>query len=160
MKRIPHKRRREQKTDYRKRLKLLKSGKVRLVIRKSLSHMRIQFIQYFPDGDKTIASAFSKELEKFGLKQCGNVPAAYLTGLLAGIRAKEIGIKEAVLDLGLQTSSKGNRLYAALKGVLDAGIIVPHSQKNLPNENRILGKHIKPEMEGIVRNIKEKILGG
>ena len=158
--RIPHRRRREGKTDYRKRLALLKSGKTRLVVRKSLEHMRVQFIDYDERGDVVVASAFSKELGKFGWKHgCGNVPAAYLTGLLAGVRARE-RVKEAVLDLGLQTSTKGSRLYAALRGVLDSGISVPHSPDILPSEDRILGKHINPEIEKSVLEVKKAIVGG
>lgn len=155
---IPYKRRKERKTDYRKRLALLKSGKPRLVIRKSLAHMKVQFVKYSPEGDETLCGAFSKELEKFSLKHCGNLPAAYLTGLLAGIKAKKLGIKEAVLDLGLQTSTKGSRIYAALKGVLDSGIIVSHSQEVLPSEDRIFGRHIRPEVENTVKQIREKII--
>ncbi|NOZ81572.1 MAG: 50S ribosomal protein L18 [Candidatus Micrarchaeota archaeon] len=160
MKRVPHRRRREKKTDYRKRLKLLKSGKIRLVVRKSLKHMRVQFIEYAENGDRVVASAFSKELEKMGWKwNCGNVPAAYLTGLLAGIRAAG-KIKEAILDTGLQVSTKGSRIYAALKGVLDSGIHIPHSPEILPSEDRILGKHINEKMERDVNELKKSILGG
>ena len=87
--RMFHKRRREQKTDYKKRLALLKSGVPRLVIRKSLENMRVQIVSFNPSGDKTVASAFSAELGEFGWKGGnGNLPAAYLTGLLAGLRAK------------------------------------------------------------------------
>lgn len=154
---FPHKRRREQKTNYKKRLGLIKSGRVRLIIRKSLTHINVQFIEYKPDGDRTLASAFSNELKKFGwMFNCGNVPAAYLTGLLAGLKAKKI--KEAVLDLGLQTSTKGSRLYAALKGVIDAGIDVSHSKEILPDDSRILGKHIKDDIEKNVNDVKEEIM--
>ena len=158
MKRTVHfKRRKEKKTNYIKRLALLKSEKTRLVIRKSLSNISIQFINFKPSGDETIASASSKELKKIGWSKCGNIPAAYLTGLLAGKKAREKNIKEAVLDLGLQTSTKGSRLYAALKGVLDAGIIIPHSKEILPSEERIKGKHISEEVSKQFEDIKSKI---
>ncbi|MFQ6010160.1 MAG: 50S ribosomal protein L18, partial [Candidatus Aenigmatarchaeota archaeon] len=92
---LPHKRRREKRTDYRARLRLIRSGKVRLVIRKSSSHMNVQFIDYVPEGDRTVVAANSQELKKYGWKGgTGNIPAAYLTGLLAGTRAKD-KIKEA-----------------------------------------------------------------
>ena len=158
MKRTVHfKRRMEKKTNYVKRLALLKSEKTRLVIRKSLSNISIQFVNFKPSGDETIASAVSSELKKFGWVKGGNIPAAYLTGLLAGKKAKEKNIKEAVLDLGLQTSTKGSRLYAALKGVLDAGIIIPHSKEILPSEERIKGKHISEEMSKQFEDVKTKI---
>ncbi len=157
---VPHRRRREKRTNYRKRLKLLKSGKIRVVVRKSLKHMRVQFIKYNEKGDETIVQAFSKELVKYGWKHyCGNVPAAYLTGLLAGLKAKKAGITEGILDIGLQHSTKGGRIYAALKGVLDAGIHVPHSSEILPSEDRIFGKHISPEMEKDIKDVVEKIRG-
>ncbi len=153
------KRRRKKKTNYKKRLALVKSGKTRLVIRKSLSNISIQFINFDHQGDKTIASAKSTELKKIGWNKTGNIPAAYLTGLLAGKKAKDKKIEEAILDLGLQTSTKGSRLYAALKGVLDSGIKIPHSEEILPKEDRIRGKHISEELEKQFEEIKNKIVG-
>jgi large subunit ribosomal protein L18 len=154
---IHFKRRRKKKTNYRKRLALLKSEKTRLVIRKRLSNISIQFINFKPEGDLTIASAFSTELKKLGWNRTGNLPAAYLTGLLAGKRAKDKKIEEAVLDLGLQTSTKGSRIYAALKGILDSGIKVPHSKEILPSEERIRGKHISEDVVKQFEDIKKKI---
>jgi len=156
--RIQHKRRREKKTNYKSRLALVKSGKPRLVIRKSLNNISVQFIDYKPDGDVTIASAVSTELKKLGWKGlAGNIPAAYLTGYLAGKRAKDKKIVEAILDLGLQTSTKGSRIYGALKGVLDAGVKIPHSEKILPSEERIKGKHVSGEIVKQFEDVKKKI---
>jgi large subunit ribosomal protein L18 len=154
---IKFKRRTERRTNYRKRLALLKSGKVRLVIRKSLSNISVQLVNFNPNGDQTVASAVSSELKKFGWNKMGNIPAAYLTGLLAGKKAKEKNVTEAVLDLGIQTSTKGSRIYAALKGVLDAGVNVPHSKDILPSEDRINGKHISEEIAKQFDEVKKKI---
>ncbi len=155
---VPHRRRREQKTNYRKRLKLLKSGKIRVVVRRSVKNMRIQFIEWNGKCDNTISQTFSKELNKYGWDHyTGNVPAAYLTGYLAGLKAKKKGITEGVLDIGLHTSTKGSRIYAALKGLLDAGIEIPHSPEILPSEDRIFGKHISDEMEEKVKSVMNKI---
>jgi large subunit ribosomal protein L18 len=154
---IKFKRRMERKTNYRKRLALLKSGKVRLVIRKSLSNISVQLVNFNPSGDQTVASAVSSELKKFGWTKTGNIPAAYLTGLLAGKKAKEKNVKEAILDLGVQTSTKGSRIYAALKGVIDAGIDIPHSKDILPSEDRINGKHISEEISKQFDDVKKKI---
>jgi large subunit ribosomal protein L18 len=157
---IPFRRRREKKTNYKKRLALIKSGKVRVVIRKRLKNISVQFISYNPKGDETIASGFSTELKKFGWDVSrGNLPAAYLTGFLAGKRAKEKNIKEAILDIGLQTSTKGSRIYAALKGVLDAGVNVPHSPDILPSEERIKGKHISEDVVKKFEEVKKRIEG-
>lgn len=130
------------RTNYKKRIALLKSGKTRLVVRKTLNNTLIQFVNPDVKGDKILVSANSYELKKkYNWKfSCGNIPAAYLTGYLCGVRAKSKNVKEAILDLGLQTG--GDRVYAALKGVIDAGIIVPHSNEILPDESKIYGQHI------------------
>ncbi|MCD6367918.1 MAG: 50S ribosomal protein L18 [Candidatus Aenigmarchaeota archaeon] len=160
MKRIPHRRRRERKTDYRKRLALLKSGKYRLVVRKSNNSTLGQIVEYNKNGDKTLLSVTTFMLRKLGWKHhCGNIPAAYLAGLLLGKKALEKKINDAVLDMGLQTSTKGNRIYAFLKGVLDAGINVPHSPEVLPDENRIKGSHISEEVVKNFEEVRKKILG-
>ena len=137
---MPFRRRREGKTNYKKRLKLLLSKKPRLVVRKSLKYIRAQIVEFDKKGDKTLASAFSRELKKLGWKYaCDNLPAAYLTGLLIGKRALEKGISEAVLDMGLYPSTKGSRIYACVKGALDAGLKIPCSEDVLPSEERIKG---------------------
>jgi large subunit ribosomal protein L18 len=156
---VPFRRRRENKTNYRKRLALLKSKKTRLVIRRSLSNISVQFINFLPEGDQTMAEANSTELKKLGWVRTGNVPASYLTGLLAGKKAKNKKIEEAVLDMGLQISTKGSRIYAALKGVLDSGIKVPCSEEILPSEDRIRGKHISKDLEKQFDEVKNKIVG-
>ncbi len=153
---VPHRRRRSLKTDYHKRLSLLKSGKPRIVLRKSVKNMTCQVVEYQPSGDKTLFSADSKELKKFGWKVgTGNIPAAYLTGLLCGTKAKG-KIKEAVLDSGLYRSTKGNRLYAALKGAVDGGLNIPHSEEILPNEDRLKGQHVAAYAEHVKKESAEK----
>jgi len=142
--RVPFRRRREGKTDYQLRRGLVLSRLPRLVVRGASRHMIVQLIEAKATGDEVVVSAFSRELIKtYGWQgACGNVSAAYLTGLLCGYRAKAKGIKKAVLDIGLQMPSKGARVFAALKGVIDAGITVPHNEDALPNEARISGQHI------------------
>ena len=147
-KRIPHRRKREGKTDYRARLRLLKSGKSRLVVRKSLNNIICQIVKFDPEGDKTLVSADSKELKKFGWKfHCGNTPSAYLTGFLCAEKAKKHKIGEAILDLGLYGSTPGNRLFSALKGALDGGLGVSHSEEILPKPERFAGKHVSQYAE-------------
>ena len=141
---VQHRRRREGRTDYRLRLKLIKSGKPRLVVRKSSNNIMCQVIEYGHTGDKVVASADSRKLKEFGWTgHCGNIPAAYLTGMLCGVNAKKAGVKDAILDAGLYTSTRGSRIYAALKGAVDGGISVPHSAEILPAADRIAGKHTK-----------------
>ncbi len=143
--RVPFRRRREGKTDYQSRRALVLSRLPRLVVRRTLRHIIVQVIKAEEVGDQVVVSAHSRELAKnFGWQgDCGNTPAAYLTGLLCGFKAVVQGVKRAVPDIGLNSPSRGSRVFAALKGVLDAGVAVPHSEDMLPTEKRITGKHIE-----------------
>ena len=141
--RVRFKRKRAGKTDYRQRLKLIRSGKQRLVVRPSLKHISAQIVRATTSGDVTLASAHSKELGKLGWKgHTSNLPAAYLVGLLCGYRARKEGIGESILDMGMQAPAPGGRVFAVLKGVVDAGLKVPHGEGVLPAEERIRGDHI------------------
>ena len=63
-------------------------------------------------------------------------PRAYLTGYLAGKRAAKNGIEDAVLDIGLRGPAKGSAVFAALKGMIDAGIEIPHGEEVLPSQGK------------------------
>ena len=142
--RVPLKRRLKGITNYYKRAKLILSGKPRLVVRKTARHITVQVVEAKPGGDRTLAAAYSKELEtSFGWKGgCKNTPAAYLVGLLVGLRAKKAGIEEAILDIGLHVPSKGAKVFAAAMGAVDAGLKIPIGETILPEEDRIKGEHI------------------
>jgi large subunit ribosomal protein L18 len=158
--RVARRRRREGKTDYRKRINLLKSRQPRAVIRRSLRNLRIQLVEFDSKGDRIIASAEGIELEKFGWKgSVSNTPAAYLTGYLAGKRALKAGVERAILDIGLQTPAKGSRVFASLKGLLDAGIDIPHSEDVLPSEERIKGEHIEEKIKNQFDSVKAGLEG-
>lgn len=150
LRRMPPKRRRLGLTNYRKRLKLVKSGLPRLVVRRSNRYILVQVIESVAGGDRTLVSAHSKELRNYGWR-CGlkNTPAAYLTGLLAGLRAKAIGKDKLIADLGL--FHKASRLYAAIKGALDAGVEIPVSEEVIPSEDRIKGKHIENYLKELLK---------
>jgi len=163
--RIHFRRRREGKTNYRKRLKLLLSGKPRLVYRKTLKYIIGQIIDFDKKGDKTLVGITSKILRKYGWKfACDNTPATYLTGYLLGKMALSKGINEAVLDIGLYTSTKGGRMYAFAKGAIDAGLNVPCSEEMFPSEERIKGLHINEKVaenfEEVKKNIEVMFNGG
>jgi large subunit ribosomal protein L18 len=142
--RVAFRRRREGKTDYQQRRSLVISGLPRMVVRGSLRSVSVQLAKAEVGGDKILVSATSKELSKnYGWQGGrGNLPAAYLTGLVCGYKAVAGGVKEAVLDLGLRAPTKGSLVFATLKGILDAGVAVPHDDKKLPDEKRIQGQHI------------------
>lgn len=159
--RVQFRRRREGKTDYRYRLRLLKSRLPRAVVRKSLNNTIIQFVEYDPKGDKILATASTLELKKFGWDASNSTtPAAYLVGLLAGKRAAKKEISKAVLDVGLQKPTKGSKLFASLKGIVDAGVAVPHDESILPSEERLNGKHLDENLAVKFEEVKNKILKG
>jgi large subunit ribosomal protein L18 len=154
---VPFRRRKEGKTDYKARKALLYSAKPRLVVRDSLRNMIVQVMVAEVYGDEVIASAHSRQLiKKYGWKAPkGNIPAAYLTGLLCGLKAKSEGVKEAILDIGLNSPTKGARVFAVLNGVLDAGVDVPHSGEKLPDKGRIEGQHIVDYADILASNPEE-----
>jgi large subunit ribosomal protein L18 len=147
---VPMRRRREARTDYHQRLRLLKSGKPRLVARKSNRHVTAQLVTTGPDGDETVASAHSSDLEEYGWEApTGNLPAAYLTGVLAGLRATEAGLDEAVLDIGLNSPTPGSKVFAVQEGAIDAGLEVPHNDSVLADWSRTRGEHIAEYAESL-----------
>lgn len=140
---VAFRRRREGKTDYHARLRLIDLDKSRLVVRISNNHVIAQIINVAEKGDETVVSAHSKELQKLGwLAGTKNTSAAYLTAYLCAKKALSKGVEGAVLDIGLKSSIKGSKVFAALKGASDAGLYVPHGKSILPDESRITGEHI------------------
>ncbi|MCS7118940.1 MAG: 50S ribosomal protein L18 [Archaeoglobaceae archaeon] len=140
---VPNRRRREGKTNYKKRLKLLFSKKPRLVVRITNQRIIAQIVEYSVIGDRIIVAVDSSKLRDFGWKgDLNNTPASYLTGILIGKRALDAGVSEAILDIGLRTPTKGSRVFAVLRGAIEAGLKVPHGEEILPEDSRILGKHI------------------
>jgi large subunit ribosomal protein L18 len=130
---VKFKRRRQSRTDYRKRIAYLKSKKPRFVVRLSNKHTSCQFIRNETKGDVVLASARSSELKKLGYKgNTGNKTASYLTGLLCCIRLH--ADKSAVLDIGLQRSHPKGRVYAALLGAIESGMQIPHEKEVLPEK--------------------------
>ena len=159
--RVKRRRRRDGKTNYRKRLYLLKSKKHRFIVRVSGRKIIAQVVRYQSKGDQTVVNTSSLELKKYGWDGAtGNACSAYLTGLLCGKKALEKGVNEGILDIGLQTPIKGSNIFATLKGFVDTGIKIPHNKKALPLENRVFGEEIEKyrKIKLNVLNVKEKIL--
>lgn len=139
--RVQYRRKREGKTNYRKRLRLLISKEPRLVIRKSSKNILIQLVNHEPAADRVVFTAHSNELKKLGWSfGTGNIPAAYLTGYLAGKKSIVKGYTACIVDIGLQ--SKGARLFAAVKGAIDAGMRINLDEEIVPASDRIKGAHI------------------
>lgn len=160
-------RRREGKTDYFARKRLVvndkdkyDSKKYRLVVRRTNKRIITSVVYSTIMGDRTICTADSKELAKYGIK-CGltNYATAYCTGLLAARRLltekkmadmykgndKIDGALYSVqdhmgerrpfkcyLDVGLVRTTTGNRVFGAMKGACDGGLYIPHNEKRFP----------------------------
>lgn len=140
---VPFKRKRQGRTYYKKRMRILMSNKPRLVVRKSLRDLQASIVEFNVKGDKVMLTVNSSSLRKLGWKgDSGNLSSAYLVGFLAGKKALAKGVKEAIFDLGFSNSVKGSRLYSALAGAIDSGLKIPFEQEILPPKDRISGEHI------------------
>ncbi len=158
---VPYRRRREGKTDFRKRLRHLKSGQPRLVVRRTLTKTIVQVAEYHPEGDRILAQATSQELAKVGWStSTSTLPAAYLTGLLAAKRATAAGVETAILDGGLGKPSTGGKTYGALQGAMDGGLDVAHGEEVLPSGERIRGEHLGDDVPDMFDKVKNKIMEG
>jgi large subunit ribosomal protein L18 len=157
--RVHFRRRREGRTDYRVRLKLLKSGRLRAVVRLSERRVRVSLVEYDPTGDRVLATADSAELGgiEFPVGSLASTPAAYLTAYLAGLRAKASGREEAVLDVGIRRPTSGGRLSAALKGLLDSGVQIPHGEGGFPSADRLEGAHLPKKLPQPLATYRDKL---
>ena len=120
-------------------------------------NISVQFIEATPNGDRVLASAHVRELYKIGWNGSGtSLPAAYLTGLTAGLKASNMGIKQCVIYIGLRRYLPGSRISAVLRGVIDAGLEIPADTKSMPSDKRISGEHISSYAESLLKIDKEK----
>ncbi len=132
---------REEKTNYRKRGTMLIGKRDFITVNISNQNTQVQILTPGMTGDKVISSAHSRYLIEKGWKGSRkSVPAAYLTGYLAGKKAISKGAKDAILYTG--TKRYTQRMAAALKGIIDAGLQVPASEETFPSEDRINGEHL------------------
>lgn len=155
---VHYRRRREQKTDYHKKLKLLSSRKPRLVVRITNQKIISQLVGFSPKGDDVLSAVDSPQLLKFGWNySLKNIPASYLTGLLAGKSALEKGLTEAVLDTGAKVMIPYNKISAFLRGAVDSGLNVPFGEGELfPGPERINGKHVQDYAEKLIKEDRKK----
>ncbi len=155
-------RRKEHKTDYLKRIKLLKSGSPRVVFKKTNKYIIAQYVKSKEAQDEIKMGITSKILLKYGWpKEFGgslkSIPASYLTGLLIGEKILEKKLEKPVVDFGMIRVLHKNKAFAFLKGLKDSGIGVECEEKFFPNEDRIKGKHLKKDFSKIFEGIKSKI---
>jgi large subunit ribosomal protein L18 len=152
----------EGKTDYRKRIKLLKSGVPRIVFRKTNRYIIAEYVTSKEAQDKIEIGITSKKLKKFGWPDefegsLKSIPASYLTGLLIGKEIINKKLKTPIVDFGMMRAIHKTKAYAFLKGLADAGIKINCTEENFPAEEKIEGKNMKKDFSGIFKEIKSKI---
>jgi len=158
--RLRFKRRRNGKTDYRRRLRMLRGGAPRAIVRVSNTQVVCQLAQFDPEGDRIVASFSGNNLAAYGWPgeaSTKSVPACYVAGYALGKSALSAGHDSAILDIGLASSSPGNRIFAALKGMIDAGLDVPYGDGVLPSDDRVNGAHIDYSLAAAVDAAKNAI---
>lgn len=135
----------------------------RAVVRVSNTRTTCQLVSWAADGDLVAVSMTGSDLvKKYGWpegRSLKSVPASYLVGFAMGKAAVASGADEAVLDIGLAANSRGGRVYAALKGMSDAGLEIPHNEDVYPEEDRLNGAHIDDKMAKDIESTKKKIEG-
>lgn len=159
---IQKRRRREHKTDYLKRIKLLKSGSPRIVFRKTNRYVIAQYVETKEAQDRVVFGMNSKKLIDYGWpKELKNslksIPATYLLGVVVGKKIIKEKLKAPILDLGMQRAIHKTRIYAFLKGIVDSGIEIKHKKSIFPDEEKIKGKNLKKDFSKTFDKIKSKV---
>jgi large subunit ribosomal protein L18 len=157
---VPFRRRREGKTDYYGRAKLIVADAPRMVVRRTNRQIICQLVTAELDGDRTLVTASSLELPNLGYTGAtANTPAAYLTGMLFAKKALAAGHEQAILDIGLARATPGGRVFAALKGAVEGGLEIPHGDECMPDDDRAKGAHIAAfaadRAGGLVENVEQ-----
>lgn len=151
-------RRFEAKTDYKGRHDLLRSNKNRIIFRKTNKYIIGQCVKSQEAQDYVITGVISKELLEYGWPKSTSIksiPASYLTGFLLGKKMIEKEENSGILDIGLIRNVHGSKIYAFLKGVIDAGVEINHDKEVFPQEARLLGRHLKNSVD--IHKIKSEI---
>lgn len=151
-------RRRENRTDYKLRTGLLKSGIQRIVVRRTNKYFILQAVESHEAQDRILAMVTSKDLLKNGwdAKKSGSlksIPAGYLTGMLM---AKKLKGGKYIMDLGMARTESGSRVFAVIKGLIDGGLDISADEKVFPSEERLIGEHC--DVNKIVEKVKGEIL--
>ena len=155
-------RRQEGKTDYGKRVKLLKSEIPRLVVRRTNKHIIAQYTLSEDAKDKIVFGITSKALIKYGWPEefrgsLKSISASYLTGFLIGKKIQKQKLKQPIIDFGMLRMQHKNKLFAFIKGIIDSGIEIPCKEEAFPEEERIKGKNLKEDFSKYFDKIKTKI---
>ncbi len=157
---VNKKRRRQNKTDYLKRLKLLKSKSPRIVFRKTNKYIIAQYVTSKEAQDKIEIGINSKNLINYGWPKeskgsLKSLSASYLIGLLMGKKILDKKLETPIVDLGMIRALHKTKVYAFMKGLNDAGIEIKCTEEAFPSEDRIKGEHMKNKIS--FNEIKSKI---
>ena len=155
-------RRRERKTDYGNRLKLLKSERPRIVFRKTNRYIIGQYVISDETKDKVKIGINSKQLLNYGWPEefkgsLKSLPASYFTGLLLGKKIPKDKKENPIIDIGMIRNIHKTKTFAFLKGLIDAGVNVKHKEETFPEEDRIKGKDLKKDFSSVFEEIKSNI---
>lgn len=151
-------RRKEYKTDYKKRFTLLSSRMPRIVFRKTNKYFIAQYAESKEAQDKVILGIDSKKLVEYGWpekKSIKSITASYLTGYLMGKKILLKKLENPILDLGMIRAIHKSKVYAFIKGLIDSGIKIECDKENFPDESRMEGEHLKNKIS--FNEIKSKI---
>lgn len=162
MKKTLRRRRRENKTNYASRLKLLKGGKPRLIFRKTNAYVIAQYVISEEAQDKIVFGVTSKKLLNFGwpIEKKGSlksIPAAYLTGYLVAKEIKDKKLEKPIVDFGMLRVLYKTKLFAFLKGAIEGGLDISCPEEAFPEAERIEGKNLKEDFSTKFNEIKSKI---
>lgn len=158
---VQKRRRRENKTDYLKRLKLLKSEKPRIVFRKTNKYLISQYVISDEAQDKVVFGINSNDLMKFGWDEKAkgslkSITASYLTGYLTGKKILKEKLETPIIDLGMIRVLHKTKVFAYIKGLIDSGLEIESSKEEaFPDDERINGEHLKNKID--VSKIKSAI---
>jgi len=135
-------RRKEGKTDYLKRIKLLKSESPRIVFRKTNKYLIAQYIISKEAQDEIKFGLTTKKLLEYGwpkeaLGGLKSLSASYLLGFLMGHKITKGKLTTPIIDFGMLRTIHKTKLYAFIKGLLDADIKIKYQEKTLPEEERL-----------------------
>jgi large subunit ribosomal protein L18 len=160
---IQKRRRRENKTDYLKRIKLLKSDKPRLVFRKTNKYLSVQYVTSDESQDKVVFGINSNDLLNYGWDENAkgslkSITAAYLTGYLVGKKILKEKFEKPIVDFGMMRVLYKTKVFAFLKGLIESGIEIESKKESFPEEERIKGEHLKNkiDIQKIKLNIEKK----
>jgi len=156
---LDKKRKLEKKTDYKQRLILLKSKTPRFIVRKTNKYLIMQIVESDKAQDTVKLGIITKDLIKYGWPEdksgsLKSLTASYLGGYLIGKKLEKDN--SVILDMGLNPNTKGSRIYAAVKGLSDAGIKINYGKEIVPSEKMIEGKN-KDILTKVKKNIEQNL---